>query len=240
MPSFNRTRKTIHPKASNHNSFANPKATWNVFKIIAEIVEGYESLEHIGPAVSIFGSARLKKDTDDFKLAEEIATRLSQEGYNIITGGGPGIMEAGNIGASKGDSLSVGLNINLPFEQISNSHQDISLWYRYFFTRKAMFVKHSVAYVAMPGGFGTLDELFDIATLIQTGKKRPMPIILVNREFWGGLLDWIEGVMLKEGTVSLKDMNLLSILDTADEIVEAINNGVSKINDVDDEFKFQF
>ena len=220
---MNKTRKHIHPKAMSDSSFDKPRDIWNVFKIISEIVEGYESLSHVKPAVSIFGSARTPKDGKVFKLTEEIAYKLSVEGYNIITGGGPGVMEAANIGASKGPSLSIGLNIDLPHEQSSNGHQDIMLRYRYFFTRKVMFIKHSMAYIAMPGGFGTLDELFDIATLIQTQKKRAMPIILVGSEFWGGLIDWIKDTMIKNKTINLGDPGLLSVVDTADEVVEIIN-----------------
>ncbi len=240
MPAFNRTRKAIHPKVLNKGTYANPKETWNIFKIIAEIVEGYENLSHIKPAVSIFGSARLKPDSDDYNLAKLIGKRLSQKGYNVITGGGPGIMEAANIGASQGKSLSIGLNINLPFEQIANSHQDISLSYRYFFTRKAMFIKHSVAYVVMPGGFGTLDELFDITTLVQTGKKHAMPIILVNSEFWGGLIDWIKSTMLKKGTVTEKELGLLTIVDTVDDVYSIVSGEALSAHDLGDAIDFEF
>jgi uncharacterized protein (TIGR00730 family) len=220
---MNKTRKHTHPKAMSDSSFDKPRDIWNVFKIISEIVEGYESLSHVKPAVSIFGSAKIPKGSDFFNLTEEIAYKLSIEGYNIITGGGPGTMEAANIGASKGPSLSIGLNIDLPHEQTENGHQDIMLRYRYFFTRKVMFIKHSMAYVAMPGGFGTLDELFDIATLIQTQKKRPLPIILVGTEFWGGLIDWIKDTLIKNKTINLGDPSLLSVVDTADEVVKIIN-----------------
>ncbi len=220
---MNKTRKDIHPKAIGDDSFNKPRDIWNVFKILAEIVEGYERLSHVKPAVSIFGSARTSSDDPIYKLTEEMAHKLSDNGYNIISGGGPGTMEAANIGASKGKSLSIGLNIDLPHEQSANGHQDIQLRYRYFFTRKVMFIKHSIAYIVMPGGFGTLDELFDIATLIQTGKKKPMPIILVGSNFWGGLIEWIKNTLITNKTISPDDIDLLSVVDTAEEALEIIN-----------------
>uniref|UniRef100_UPI000E6582F2 LOG family protein n=1 Tax=Facilibium subflavum TaxID=2219058 RepID=UPI000E6582F2 len=189
---------------------------------MSELVEGYERLDCIQPAVSIFGSARLSPKSEHYMNAEAIAHKLSDNGFTVITGGGHGIMAAGNIGASKGEGLSVGLNIHLPFEQIPNQHQDISLDYRYFFTRKAMFVKHSIAYVVMPGGFGTLDELFDITTLVQTKKKRNMPIILFNKGFWGGLIEWINTKLIDEGVISPDDPNLLTVTDSVDEVVDII------------------
>ena len=240
MPAFNRTRKSIHPNVMSRHNYANPKETWNIFKIIAEIVEGYENLAHVKPAVSIFGSARLKESSSDYQLAQAIGETLSNNGYNVITGGGPGIMSAGNIGASLGKSLSVGLNINLPFEQIANPHQDISLWYRYFFTRKAMFVKHSVAYVVMPGGFGTLDELFDITTLVQTGKKHAMPIILVNSEFWGGLISWLKSSLLKKGTVNEAEINLLTVVDTVEEVFNIVHGEAIDGSKFTDAVDFEF
>ncbi|WP_116964451.1 TIGR00730 family Rossman fold protein [Fastidiosibacter lacustris] len=190
---------------------------------MSELVEGYERLDDIQPAVSIFGSARLPSSSKHFRDAEEIARRLSDKGFSIITGGGHGIMAAGNIGASRGEGVSIGLNIQLPFEQIPNQHQDISLHYRYFFTRKAMFVKHSMAYISMPGGFGTLDELFDIATLVQTKKKRHMPIILFNTRFWKGLLDWVNTKLIEEGVIGENDPNLLLTTDSIDEVVDIIS-----------------
>ncbi len=226
---MNKTRKTVHPRSHTDATtygnvhFDQSRATWNIFKVMSELVEGYERLDDIQPAVSIFGSARLPSSSPHFKDAEEIAHRLSNEGFSIITGGGHGIMAAGNIGASKGEGLSIGLNIHLPFEQVPNQHQDISLHYRYFFTRKAMFVKHSMAYIGMPGGFGTLDELFDIATLVQTKKKRHMPIILFNTSFWGGLVEWIKTKLVAEGVISDDDTELLIMTDSIDEVVEIIS-----------------
>lgn len=227
---MNKTRKTIHPRShTDANTYGNvnfdrSRATWNIFKIMSELVEGHERLDDIQPAVSIFGSARLSNESPHIKDAEEIAIRLSKKGFSIMTGGGHGIMEAGNIGGSKGQGLSIGLNIHLPFEQIPNQHQDVSLHYRYFFTRKAMFVKHSMAYVVMPGGFGTLDELFDIVTLIQTKKKRGMPIILFNTDFWGGLINWIRDTLVSEGVISKTDIELLTVTNSVDEVIEIISN----------------
>ncbi|MFZ9035258.1 MAG: TIGR00730 family Rossman fold protein [Francisellaceae bacterium] len=219
---MNKTRKKVHPNVYGDVTFDKAKETWNVFKIMSELVEGYERLDQIQPAVSIFGSARLPPQSHHYRDAEHIAQRLSEAGFSIITGGGGGIMAAGNIGASYGESLSVGLNISLPHEQTPNQSQDISLHYRYFFTRKAMFVKHSMAYVVMPGGFGTLDEMFDISTLVQTGKKRHMPIILFNTKYWGGLIDWIKDQMLGEGLINEEDLKLLILTDSIDEVVDII------------------
>lgn len=231
---MNKTRKTVHPRAHTdantygHVHFDQGRATWNVMKIMSELVEGYERLDAIQPAVSIFGSARLSTDSVYFKKAETIAQKLSQQGFSIMTGGGHGIMAAGNIGASKGAGLSIGLNIHLPFEQVPNQHQDIPLHYRYFFTRKAMFVKHSMAYVVMPGGFGTLDELFDIATLVQTKKKPYMPIILFSRKFWGPLVNWVKNSLVSEGVISPNDPELLILTDSVDEVVETIKTQYQK------------
>ncbi|MCF6767836.1 TIGR00730 family Rossman fold protein [Thiotrichales bacterium 19S11-10] len=212
-----------HMRALREGPYINAKETWNIFKIIAELVEGHERLEHIRPGISIFGSARLKENNPYYQQAKDIAEALSNEGFSIITGGGPGIMEAANIGASLGSSLSVGLNIDLPFEQVSNGHQDITLRYRYFFTRKATFIKHSLAYVVMPGGFGTLDELFDIITLIQTQKKNYMPVILVGKSFWQGLFDWLKTTVVDAGTISKEDLDLLIITDDTSEVIDIIS-----------------
>lgn len=204
--------------------FDKAKASWDIMKISAELVEGYERLGKISPAISIFGSARLPEDSRYYKETVELAKRLSNHGFAVITGGGPGIMEAGNKGAQQGSCSSIGLNITLPHEQKPNQYQDIFLIYRYFFTRKAMFVKHSMAYVVMPGGFGTMDELFDTATLIQTKKKAYMPIILFGKDFWGGLMDWIKTKMLETTVISKEDLKILHLVDSIDEAIEIVRN----------------
>jgi uncharacterized protein (TIGR00730 family) len=201
--------------------------SWAIFKIMAEFVEGYEKLNSIGPCVSIFGSARTKSDHKYYHLAESIAYKLTQNGYGVVTGGGPGIMEAGNKGAHRGKGISVGLNIELPFEQHDNPYIDRgkSLDFHYFFVRKVMFVKYSQGFVVMPGGFGTLDEMFEAITLIQTKKIGAFPIILVGTEFWGGLIDWVKDTLLnKFENISEKDLDLFSIVDTEDEVLDVINN----------------
>ena len=195
---------------------------WKVFQIMAEFVDGFEQLSRIKPAVSLYGSARLSKDHPDYQRAEAIALALSDAGFSVISGGGPGIMEAANKGAFKGKSTSVGLNIALPHEQVSNPYQDISLNFRHFFARKVMFVKYATAYVVMPGGFGTLDELAEILTLVQTGKTRRIPIILINESFWRGLLDWFKNSMLTAGTISEEDLNLIQICETPDDVLKTI------------------
>lgn len=189
---------------------------------MAEFVEGYEKLSEIHPSVSIFGSARFEPDHPIYKLTEEIALKLSNSGFSIVSGGGPGIMEAANKGAFEGKSPSIGLNIALPHEQQANPYQNISLTFRHFFSRKVMFVKFATAYVVMPGGFGTLDEFAEIVTLIQTRKSRRIPIILVDSDFWSGLIDWFSKTLIKQGTISESDLNLILIIDDPDEVVEAI------------------
>ena len=201
--------------------------SWGIFKIMSEFVNGYESMARMGPCVSIFGSARTKPDSPYFKLAEEIAYKLTQSGFGIITGGGPGIMEAGNKGAKDGKGNSVGLNIDLPMEQQPNPYidPDKSLDFDYFFVRKVIFVKYSQGFVVMPGGFGTLDELFEALTLIQTYKIGRFPIVLVGTKFWGGLIEWIKTTLLEaENNISAKDLELFKIVDTADEAVEVIED----------------
>lgn len=195
------------------------KDSWMVFKIMAELVDGYEKMAKIGPCVSIFGSARLKEDSKYYKMAVEIAEKITEIGFGIITGGGPGIMEAGNRGARNAGGKSIGLNIELPFEQHFNPYIDknFSMDYNYFFVRKVMFVKYSQGFVVMPGGFGTLDELSEAMTLIQTQKIARFPIVLVGSEFWGGLLDWFKDTLLKNGMISEEDLNLYRVVDTADE-----------------------
>lgn len=200
--------------------------SWGIFKIMSEFVNGYEKMGRIGPCISIFGSARTKKEDPYYKLAEEIAFKVSKAGYGVITGGGPGIMEAGNKGAHLGQGVSVGLNIELPFEQHFNPYidNDKNIQFDYFFVRKVMFVKYSQGFVVMPGGFGTLDELFEAITLIQTKKIAKFPIILVGTDFWGGMLAWIKNVLLdKYSNISAEDMNLIQLVDTADEVVERID-----------------
>ena len=205
--------------------------SWAIFKIMAEFVEGYEKLSKIGPCVSVFGSARTNPEHKYYKLAEEIAFDLTQNGYGVVTGGGPGIMEAGNKGAHRGKGISVGLNIELPFEQHDNPYIDKgkSLDFDYFFVRKVMFVKYSQGFVAMPGGFGTLDELFEAMTLIQTKKIGAFPIILVGTDFWSGLIDWVKDTLLEKfGNISKEDLDLFSIVDTSDEVIDVINNFYKK------------
>jgi uncharacterized protein (TIGR00730 family) len=207
--------------------------SWAIFKIMSEFVNGYESMARIGPCVSIFGSARTKPEDKYYLLAERIAYKISKAGYGVITGGGPGIMEAGNKGAHRGEGTSVGLNIELPFEQHFNPYidKDKNLNFDYFFVRKVMFVKYSQGFVVMPGGFGTLDELFEAVTLIQTKKIGKFPIILVGTEFWSGLLDWIKNVMIdKQKNANPEDMNLIKVVDTEDEVVEALDNFYKKYN----------
>jgi len=196
--------------------------SWKIFQIMAEFVEGYERLSDIQPSVSIFGSARTKKDDPSYKLAEDIAYALSQAGLTVVTGGGPGIMEAANKGAYKGATPTVGLNIELPFEECANDYQNISLRFRHFFSRKVMFVKYASAYVVLPGGFGTLDELAEILTLIQTKKSRHIPIVLVNKEFWGGLLEWFQDKLVRDGMINEDDMLLMEVVETPEEVVSSI------------------
>jgi len=204
--------------------------SWAIFKIMAEFVDGYEKLSKIGPSVSIFGSARTKPDNPHYILAEEIAFQLTQHGYGVITGGGPGIMEAGNKGAHRGKGSSVGLNIELPFEQHDNPWIDKgkNLDFDYFFVRKVMFVKYSQGFIVMPGGFGTMDELFEAITLIQTHKIGRFPIILVDKKFWGGLFDWIKNTLIAEGNISEQDLSLFRLVDTAEEALEHLNNFYDK------------
>jgi uncharacterized protein (TIGR00730 family) len=199
--------------------------SWATFKIMAEFVEGFEKMSKIGPCVSIFGSARTKPDHPYYKLSEEIARKLVHAGFGVITGGGPGIMEAGNKGAFEAGGKSVGLGIELPFEQFFNKYvdRDKNINFDYFFVRKVMFVKYAQGFIAMPGGFGTLDELFESLTLIQTHKVAQFPVVLVGTEFWGGLIDWIKTVMLdKEKNISEDDMFLFKLVDTADDAVNYI------------------
>jgi len=198
------------------------RESWRVFQIMAEFVEGFEQLAQISPSVSFFGSARTPREHPHYALAEEIARLLSDSGFSVVSGGGPGIMEAANKGAFEGKSTSIGLNIQLPMEQAGNPYQDISLNFRHFFARKVMFVKHASAYVVLPGGFGTLDEMAEILTLVQTGKTREIPIILVDSEFWRGLLDWFRNTLCPAGTIDPEDLDLMQVCDQPQEVVDAI------------------
>ncbi len=205
--------------------------SWAIFKIMSEFVEGFEKLAKIGPCVSIFGSARTKEDNHYYKMAEEIAAKLVRHGYGVITGGGPGIMEAGNKGAHKQGGKSVGLNIDLPFEQFDNPYidRDKLINFDYFFVRKVMFVRYSQGFIVMPGGFGTLDELFEALTLIQTKKIGAFPIVLVGKDFWGGLVDWIKQTLLAQANnISEKDLDLFHVVETAEDAVQVIDNFYNK------------
>ena len=200
------------------------KDSWMVFKVMSEFVDGYEKLAKIGPCVSIFGSARLKREDKYYEMAVEIAKKITEIGFGVITGGGPGIMEAGNKGAKEGGGKSIGLNIELPFEQHFNPYIDksYSMDFDYFFVRKVMFVKYSQGFIVLPGGFGTLDELSEALTLIQTHKIGRFPIVLVGSEFWSGLLDWFSNTLLKNGLIAEGDLSLFRIVDSADEAVASI------------------
>ena len=198
------------------------RESWRMFEIIAEFVNATEGLQSIQPAVSIFGSARTAPEHPYYKVTEDLARRLSEAGFSVISGGGPGIMEAANKGAFEGPSPSVGLNIKLPHEQGNNGYQDVSETFQHFFARKVMFVKLSVAFVMMPGGFGTLDELMEVLTLVQTRKIRRVPIILVNSAYWKGLLDWINGQLLADGMIGVDDPSLMQVIDDPQQVVDAI------------------
>ena len=205
--------------------------SWKVFKILAEFVEGFEKLSRIGPCVSIFGSARTGPESKYFKLAEDIAYLLTQKGYGVITGGGPGIMEAANMGASKGKGKSVGINIDLPFEQSANLFIDPDklITFDHFFVRKVMFMKYAQGFIVLPGGFGTFDELFEAITLIQTEKIGQFPIILVGSDYWKGLISWIKEVMLKDQeNISEEDLDLFELVDTAEDAVALIDKFYTK------------
>lgn len=228
IESEDKIRKAFAPKDWNDVKASD---SWQIFKIMSEFVDGFEQMQKIGPCVSIFGSARTKPDNKYYIMAEEIAFKLTQEGYGIITGGGPGIMEAANKGAKRGNGKSVGLNIDLPFEQKPNDYidRDKSIDFNYFFVRKTIFLKYSQGFIGMPGGFGTIDELFESLTLVQTNKIGEFPIILVGKEYWQGLFDWIKATMLyKEHNIHESDLDLFKLVDTADEAVKHIVDFYSK------------
>ncbi len=200
--------------------------SWRLFRIIAEFVDGFEALTKCHPAVTMFGSTRVKPGDEVYQKAERIGQLLAENGFSVITGGGPGVMEAANKGASAAGGKSIGLNIQLPLEQKPNPYANITLSFRYFFVRKVMFVKYAVAYIILPGGFGTMDELLESITLIQTHKIRPFPVILVGLNYWKGLLDWIKEVLLKEGKISPPDLEILQLIDDPMEIVKSIKKTV--------------
>ena len=193
--------------------------SWRMFRILSEFTEGFDKLSNLGFAISIFGSARITPDNYYYLQTVDLAKKLGDEGFSIITGGGPGIMEAANKGACTANQPSVGLNIDLPKEQITNKHQDITLDFRYFFARKVMFVKYSMGYVCMPGGLGTLDELFEALTLMQTNKVYPMPLVLFGSDHWNGLMDWLRNTLKKTSLIAEKDLDLITITDNLDEVV---------------------
>ena len=228
---MNSSEEKIKQAFKDHNwNEIKTQDSWVIFKVMAEMVEGFEKLAKIGPCVSIFGSARTQPDHEYYKMSEEIAAKLVRHGYGVITGGGPGIMEAGNKGAASENGKSVGLNIELPYEQGSNIYIDPDklISFDYFFVRKVMFVKYSQGFIVMPGGFGTLDELFEAVTLIQTNKIGRFPIVLVGTEFWGGLIDWIKETMLGVGNISPKDLDLINTVETPAEAVKVIDEFYSK------------
>lgn len=207
--------------------------SWALFKIMSEFVYGYERMSEIGPSVSIFGSARMKPDNPYYELTVRVANKIVEQGYGVISGGGPGIMEAANKGAYEGGGTSVGLNIELPFEQHDNPYidKDKNLEFDYFFVRKVMFVKYSQGFVVMPGGFGTMDEFFEALTLIQTFKIDKFPIILVGKDYWSGLIDWIKNVMCEKfETVNKSDLELISLVDHEDEVVDILDNFYNKFD----------
>lgn len=200
--------------------------SWRIFRIMAEFVEAVEELSRVGHAVSIFGSARVTPDDEYYLKTVELARLLAEEGFGVITGGGPGIMEAANKGASEGGGKSVGMNIYLPFEQKPNPYSNIRIDYKYFFIRKVMFVKYAMAYVILPGGFGTMDELFEALTLIQTRRIRSFPVILMGGEYWQGLIEWVKETMLKEGKISEEDLDIVRVIDDPVKVVRHIKKFV--------------
>lgn len=220
-PATTKVPKPSDPQLVRRSQYS-ARESWRMFEFISEFVLSTERLQTIQPAVAIFGSARISPEHPYYHAAEDIARRLSDAGFSVVSGGGPGIMEAANKGAFAGTSPSVGLNIQLPHEQGANAYQDVSHTFQHFFARKVMFVKLSCAFVMMPGGFGTLDELMEVLTLVQTGKVRRLPIILVNSAFWSGLLDWIRGQLLADGMIGVDDPSLVQLIDDPQAVVDAI------------------
>lgn len=208
---------------------------WRVFRIMGEFVEGFDELATLSQGIAIFGSARTKPDDADYKAAQETAALLAAHGFAVITGGGPGIMEAANRGAFEAGGLSIGCNIELPFEQRPNAYQTLSLTFKYFFVRKMMFVKYSLAFVIFPGGFGTFDELFEALTLIQTRKIRNFPIVLFGQSYWSGMLDWLHDVVLRDGKISDQDMEMFYVTDSPSEVVEIVTRSQSSLTEMDSE-----
>lgn len=200
--------------------------SWRLFRILSEFVDGVDALSEIQPAISIFGSARVKESEQIYQKTFEIAYNFAQQGFNVITGGGGGIMEAANKGATEGGAKSVGLNIQLPMEQLPNPYSNIKLSFRYFFIRKVMFIKYAMAYIVMPGGFGTMDELFEALTLIQTHRIRPFPVVLFDSDYWEELIDWIKKQMLKEKRISCEDLELFHVMDDPEEVVKLVKKTV--------------
>jgi len=200
----------------------NLEDAWRLFRILAEFVEGFDSLAAIPTGITFFGSARAKEGDWEYETARELASKLAKEGCAIITGGGPGVMEAANRGAKEGGGLSIGLNIELPFEQKPNQYIDKLIGFRYFFVRKVMFIKYSIAFVILPGGFGTMDELFEALTLIQTHKIKPFPVYMLGSHYWNGLIKWMKDFMLKDGKISPEDLDYLHLVDSTDEVVRGI------------------
>lgn len=204
----------------------NLQESWRIFQIMAEFVEGFDVMPQVFPAVTVFGSSQIKPQSAVYKTTTEVARLLVENGFNVISGGGPGVMEAANKGATQAGGKSVGLHINLPSEQQANEYANVRLNFNYFFIRKVMFIKYAVAYIIMPGGFGTLDELFEALTLIQTKRIKPFPVILMDSEFWNGLLDWIKDTLVKKKTLSKSDLEVFNVVDTAEEAVGIIKRRV--------------
>lgn len=237
---MNIIRPQRHPDIKPVKDSAFAHESWKVFQVISEFVDGYEKLIHIRPSVSVFGTARSKPGEPRYQLAEDIGKALSEAGFSVVTGGGPGSMEAANKGASQGPSISVGLNIEMIGTETENPYQDIAIPFRHFFTRKVMFVKYASAYVVTPGGYGTLDELGEILTLMQTEKTKKIPIVLVGKEFWSGLIDWFKDTLLAEKVISDSDLELFSIVETPDEVVECILQFYEKAGTRPDEVEQAF
>lgn len=219
---IDKSKSEPRPRSRIINDSTFSHESWKIFQVMAEFVEGYERLFQIKPSVSVFGSARSKPGSPLYQLSEDIGKKLSDGGFSVVTGGGPGCMEAVNKGAYRGSSLSVGLNIELPNQEVSNIYQDISLRFRHFFTRKVMFVKYAAAFIALPGGYGTLDELTEILALIQTKKARQIPIILVQASFWQGLVDWFKDMLVTHKMINEKDLELMQIVETPEQVLETI------------------